>query len=124
MEGESYLSKRYKSKLPDQFPQELLNMAKSLEHLGLSEMAWDFETAIRVVEFLYESNYAILGGDVYRLIDGNLYSTYDSWYLNRDETISKPEFIEQSRTKAVSYITNYFDKNNKSFYYSIVFDTL
>lgn len=44
-----------------ELPKDLIDSAKSLEHIGVSEMAWDWENAIRAIEFLYQCNYAILG---------------------------------------------------------------
>lgn len=114
----------YKSELPNKFPEELFDLAKSLEHLGISEMAWDWQNAIKVVEFLCTCNYAVLGGDVYRLINGNLESTYDSWYINKDEIKSREEFVEEVRNRAISYISQYHDGNGEDYYYSVVFDKI
>lgn len=102
-------------------PRELIASAKSLEHIGISEMAWDWQNAIKAVEFLCQCKYAVLGGDVY---NGNLESTYDSWYINKDDAKSSDEFIKQARDKAISYIKQYHDINGNEFYYSIVFDKI
>jgi len=110
-----------KSNLPDCFPEELINLAKPLEHLGISEMAWDRENAIKVVEFLYKNNYAIIGGDVYKIVKGNLDSTYDSWYSNRNEAKSNQDFLQESINRAKAYINQYHERNGRDYYYSIVF---
>ena len=102
-------------------PKELIDSAKSLKHIGISEIAWDWQNVIKAVEFLYQCNYAVLGGDVY---NSNLESTYDSWYINKDEAKSRDEFIRQARDKAISYINQYHDTNGNGFYYSIVFDKI
>lgn len=118
------MSISYRASLPNDFPEELLVSAKTLEHIGICEMAWDWQDAIRVSEFLCRHNCAILGGDVYRLINGVLESTYDSWYINKDGTKSTGKFIEEARDRAVSYINQYHDRNGDDFYYSIVFDKM
>jgi len=114
------LSMSYKWSLPNTLPKKLINSAKSLEHLGIVELAWDCQNAVMVVEFLCEYNYAILGGDVYRLINGGLESTYDSWYLNKDVTKSREQFVEESKNKAIAYISQYHARNGDDFYYSLV----
>ena len=114
----------FKSGLPNNFPRELITPAKSLEHLGILEMAWDWQNAIKVVEFFCKYGYAVLGGDVYKLINGKLRSTYDSWYTNKDENKSKAEFIEETRNRAIYYINKYRNDNGEDFYYSVVYDKI
>lgn len=115
------MSINYKTNLPENFPEELVNLAKPLEHLGISEMAWDSDNAIKVIELLNKNNYAILGGDVYKMVNGNLDSTYDSWYFNKNETKSNQEFLQLSSNRAIMYINKYNDINGQNYYYSIVF---
>jgi len=109
---------------PNAFPGELLNKAKTLEHFGIAEMAWDWQNAIAVVEFLCEYNYAVLGGDVYRLINGDLESTYDSWYINKDVAKSREQFIGETKDRAISYINQYHERNGDDCYYSVVFEKM
>lgn len=114
----------YESRLPKTFPDMLLDSAKSLDGIGVLELAWDWKNAIRVVEFLWEHNYAILGGDVYQLSDGKFHSTYDNWYVNKNIKKSKKEFLEETKSKAISYISKYSEMNGDGFYYSIVFEKM
>ena len=116
-ESEFQMSIKYKENLPE----ELINLAKPLEHLGISELAWNWEIAIKVIEFLNKSNYAILGGDVYKMVDGKLDSTYDSWYFNKNETKSNQELLQQSSNRAIIYINQYHYRNSAEYYYSVVF---
>ena len=110
----------YKAELPE----ELMISAKSLEHLGISEMAWDRENAIKVIEFLYSNNYAILGGDVYKEEDGDLNATYDSWYFNRSEAKSAQDFLQESSKRAIMYINRYHARNGEGYYYSIICNSI
>lgn len=104
------------------FPNDLIISAKSLEHLGLSELAWSWEEAIRTVEFLCKNNYSILGGDVYLMAEGSLDSTYDSWYFNRNEAKSNQQLIKESSERAIKYINEYHEMNGDDYYYSLVFE--
>ena len=79
------MNMHYKINLPDNFPKELIDTSKSLENIGVLELAWNKENSIKVIDFLNKNDYLILGGDVYKLIDENLNSTYDSWYFNKDK---------------------------------------
>lgn len=112
----------YKESLPRDFPGDLFKSAHSLEHLGIVELAWKWLDAIKVVEFLCEKNCAVLGGDVYSSVDGELTSTYDSWYINMDKSKSWQEFVTESKNKAISYIESYRYRNDEHFYYSIIFE--
>lgn len=114
----------YKYKLPNDFPTTFLNSAKSLKQLGILDIAWNWENAIMVIEYLSDHNYAILGGDVYRLNSGSLESTYDSWYQNKDITKSREQFVEVAKRKAISYINQYHESNGDDFYYSVVFEKI
>lgn len=114
----------YKASLPGDLLQEMLKVAKTLEHLGISELAWDWENAIMFIDNLCKNKNAILGGDVYRLTSDNLEPTYDSWYLNKDDKKSDEEFIRESKKRAVAYINEYHDRNGDDFYYSVVFDKM
>lgn len=109
---------------PSNFPELLINSGKSLEHLGILEIAWNWKNAIRVVEFLCMQKYVILGGDVYEFKDDNLHTTYDSWYINKDRKQNEQEFIEETKKKSISYINQYYKQKGENFYYSIVFDKM
>jgi hypothetical protein len=68
----------YQNKIPSHFPHNLLNKGLSLEGMGISELAWEKEDVLRVIEFLTDNTYAILGGDVYRKEGKEFISTYDN----------------------------------------------
>ena len=118
------MENNYKVNLPVDFPVILFNSGKSLEQLGISEMAWNWENAIKVIEFLCAFNYVILGGDVYRAVDDKFEVTYDSWYVNKNVKQSRERFIEETKNRAISYIKQYYERNGENFYYSIVFDKM
>lgn len=105
--------------LPEQFPEELLNSAYSLEVLHIRGLAWIDENAIKAIHACAEKRYAILGGDVYEQQHGRFIPTLDSWYLNQG-ALPWEEYVEESRKKAVSYITMYANRNGKMYYYAPV----
>jgi len=111
------MNNRYKDVLPN----DLLDSAKALKQLGLQEIAWEHNDALRVMECLGDKGYLILGGDVYRLTENSLESTYDSWYINRDNSRSWSEVVRESVEKGISYIAKYRELNGENFLYSIVF---
>ncbi|AQM59813.1 Imm40 family immunity protein [Clostridium baratii] len=115
------MSIHYRINLPDNFPKELIDMSKSLKNIGVLELAWNKENSIKVIDFLNKNNYLILGGDVYKTIDGELNSTYDSWYFNKDKSKSSQELLHESRNRAIEYINKYHEMNGQDYYYSIVF---
>ena len=98
---------------------ELLSSGQSLESMGISEMAWKSQDTLRVIDFLANKGYAILGGDVYTCDKNGIESTYDSWFTNR--TIGD-SFIEDSKNKAFEYISEYSKNNGDSYLYSIIFE--
>ncbi|MGE5395903.1 MAG: Imm40 family immunity protein [Chitinophagales bacterium] len=108
-------------KLEKVIPNNLLDLARSLNHLGIDEVAWKWAEALRVVEFLGENEYLVLGGDVYKIVEGSLQITCDSWFTNRDNSHTWNEVVQESVEKAISYITNYQKMNGDSYCYSIVF---
>jgi hypothetical protein len=101
-------------------PKELLNVGLSLEPIGIFEMAWKSQDALKVIDFLTSKGYAILGGDVYKQDENGIESTYDSWYINK--TVSK-SFIEESRVKSHEYIKEYSKNNGDCYLYSIIFES-
>lgn len=102
-------------------PKELLKSAHSLSSVGVIGFAWKHEDFARVVKFLIKHDYFILGGDVYSLSDGEISSTYDSWYIQKDVATTKKELLEQSRLKTLSYVDMYHRRNGSKYCYSIVF---
>lgn len=115
------MSMEYISRLPNNFPEELLVKSKNLKKIGICALAWNWEDAIKVAEFLCSNNYSLLGGDVYKLSKDELEATFDNWYINEDITKSWSENIMLSKNRAIEYIRQYHDRSGENFYYSFVF---
>jgi len=102
-------------------PKELIKVGHSLESLGISEIAWESQDALKAIDFLASKGFAILGGDVYTYDKKGIQSTYDSWYINKKVSES---FIQESRKKAFDYIIEYVKDNGCNYLYSIVFELM
>jgi hypothetical protein len=44
--------------------------------------------------------------------------------FDKDESKSKGEFIEETRNRAIAYISQYRKTNGEDFYYSVVYDKI
>lgn len=96
---QSYLPNRLKDKY-------------SLESIGLDGFAYSKNEALRIAEEYYHSNMAILGGDVYKLENGKIKLTYDSWYCERNSAETISEYINRSYQIARDYISRYHSNTN------------
>jgi len=101
----------------------MIRNAQDLSCIGIHELAWDYNLILEVMETLKDSNYIVLGGDVYRIDDkdGQISSTGDSWYFNKSSS-ENDVFI--SNKKAKDYIVSYHNKNGRYFCYSLVCEAL
>ena len=93
-------------------PQHLQDKAISLSELGIVDYAWAEEDAIVILGTLREGNIAVLGGDVYKLVDGDrVESTFDSWYLDKEPEWSWEYYVVQSSNHTRHYIVSYCERN-------------
>lgn len=95
----------------------MLKKGKSLLSLGINEYVWNKDDIKEILEELLEMKVGVLGGDVYKLERENIKMTYDSWYINDDNSET---FYQISILKALKYIENYEKNNCGDFLYSIV----
>ena len=102
----------------DFLPTKLLESGIFLISVGVASIAWKFEQAIEVIEYLHNHGYTILGGDVYAYDRSSIKSTYDNWCHNESET---EHDREAGRKKAIDYITKYQLRNGDNYIYDIVF---
>lgn len=52
-------------------------------------------------------NVAILGGDLYRMKDSSIESTYDNWYCETLPIERLSDFVQRSHVAAKEYLTSY-----------------
>ncbi len=94
----------------------------SLELLGVNDFAYPRKDALKIANGYFNSNKPILGGDVYKLVNGRIESTSDSWYCDRKESESLYNYVVRSYHITCDYIRNYPDKTNT--FFSIVIEQI
>lgn len=99
-------------------PDSILEQGQNLVELGVYEYAWKKEQVESILQILKEKQVPVLGGDVYRVENGNIDSTCDSWFLEDD---GSSDYLERSFDKTLSYINDYELTNGKGYLYTIVF---
>lgn len=99
-------------------PQEILSTGINLEPIGIKEIAWKYEDALVVIDYIFRKGYPILGGDVYAYCEDSVETTYDSWYMNKTDS---KDFVLESKNKAIEYIRNYSNFNGANYIFSITY---
>ena len=84
----------------------------SLAPLGVNGFSYSKNKALRIAEEYYHSNKAILGGDVYKLENGKIKLTYDSWYCERNSAETISEYVTRSYRITRDYISRYHSNTN------------
>lgn len=79
----------------------------SLELLGVNGFAYPRKEALKIANGYFNSNKPILGGDVYKLVNGRIESTSDSWYCDRKESESPYDYVVRSYHITCDYIRDY-----------------
>ena len=90
----------------------------SLKSIGVDGIAYTKSEALRIAVVYFNSNVPILGGDVYKLVNGRIISTSDSWYCEQNGSETPYEYLVRSYHVACDYINKYPD--NANIFFSIV----
>jgi hypothetical protein len=85
---------------------QLQQAAISLDSMGVENLAWRKGDALKVVEALKYSDWAVLGGDVVRKADILEY-TYDNWSCDPLPNEIQQAYVVRSHDEAASYIRGY-----------------
>lgn len=120
------MENRAKYNLPIDFNSDLLNKSIPLDTIGINELGWRFQDIKDVIEFFADKDYAILGGDIYIEREGRIQSTFDNWYLNRDNR-EWHDFVMKSKQKSIDYLQNYSERNKnnlESFIIVLVYESI
>lgn len=111
---------------PLDFPKSLMEKAIDLGRThseGCYGFAWKKDDITKVIEFLGERGFVILGGDAYLLKYDVLEFLGDNWYYKKK--IKNEKIIEESVKQARNYILFYISKNGEdNSYFSITFRLL
>jgi|AGTN01.1.fsa_nt_gi hypothetical protein len=94
-----------------------------LKELGLNEYALSKYYSFEFIKILKEEKIAILGGDVYFKDKGDIYYTYDNWYIQRKDNESYDSYLQRSINVSLEYIKSYskinIDESNLYFVFVI-----
>lgn len=103
-------------------PKSLLSQGRSLEHLGLNEIAWPRHLALDVLEVVQSAGAAVLGGDVYVDEAGVLRSAFEGWHCDRPQREPFPRYVRRSWKAARDYISRYPTTPRGEPYFVLVVD--
>jgi len=101
-------------------PNKFYENAISLSEFEISGFAWKWEYVNILLNYLNSNNYAILGGDVYKLENDQIDIAYDSWFCNKKDNMSWEFYVDESNKRAMEYINNYYERNGNDYCYSLV----
>lgn len=91
----------------------------SLESIGVKGVAYPRDEALIIAQEYFNSNRPILGGDVYKLMNGQIESTSDSWYCDQNGFETPYEYLVRSYHVTCDYIRKYPDNSNILFNFVI-----
>ncbi|MDO4477367.1 MAG: Imm40 family immunity protein [Clostridia bacterium] len=97
-------------------PKEMFKEGVDLSKIGINEYAWGRQKIESIVKILSTQKIVILGGDVYKVRNNNIETTYDSWYIDNDG--SKDIYLK-SYVVTLNYIDKYEKNNFGNFLYTI-----
>ena len=89
----------------------VLSAGSPLWDIGIHNWALNRDEAKTAILKLLEFKILILGGNVYKIINGKFDLTYDNWDYERKATETDLEYLENSVNKALKYIENYPDND-------------
>jgi len=105
----------------DKKTKKLLLCGIPLYELGVNEWALTTEQALTAIKIFRKKNIAVLGGDVYSVIDGKPESLYDNWYCEEKKVDeSEKDFIVRSLSYAEKFILNYNNHNISEPFFTLV----
>jgi hypothetical protein len=89
------------------------------EQLGTKQWAWHSGEAIKLVEYLTNHDFVILGGDVLEIKNCGLEYETSGWYYNPQKIKNWSENVKESKYKAMKYIEFFHAKNGDGYLYTI-----
>lgn len=110
------------SQAPVVLPPQLAVQARSLEGIGVRELAFDRMGALSVLEYLITRGVPVLGGDVYEASAGQLRHRFEGWHADRQPTESSQDYARRSADVARRYVLNYPPSTGPDVLFVIVVD--
>ncbi len=104
----------------DIIPNDIKQAGVCLEaQLGIKEWAWPYNEALKLVEYLTENCFVILGGDVIQRKNHKLEYESSNWYYNPKKCKNWSQNVDDSKSKALQYIRFFHLQNGDRFLYTI-----
>jgi hypothetical protein len=110
--------------IPESYIEVLNTKGRSLQDIGVNEVALQRPAALEAVRALEGSQVAILGGDVLRVFNNRPEYTGDNWYSEQQDPESLADFLKRSRDTAEQYIRAYPDPEDGTTLYTLVVSEL
>ena len=110
--------------IPERYVEILKREGRPLQEIGVNEIALQQFAALEAIDALRESQAAILGGDVLRLINRRPVYSGDNWYCERQESETLQDFLKRSWDVADQYIRAYPDAEDGTVLYTLVVSEL
>ncbi|HYW08311.1 MAG TPA: Imm40 family immunity protein [Longimicrobium sp.] len=103
-------------------PPAIRGKAHSLESAGVNNVAWKAADLPDILGWLHHQEIGILGGDVYRVENGDLQLTYDSWSCERHPAEQMRDYVHRSHEHAIQYVQKHGASTSGIYYYALVLD--
>jgi hypothetical protein len=107
--------------VPESLVEEGLRFHFSMAHLQPDSIAWKKDAVIQVIETLADHAYAMLGGDVLRLSEGQLAYSGDYWDLLDEDVVLWEEYVEYAKERSIDFIEGIARARGESLVYAIFF---
>lgn len=86
---------------------KILSVGVSLGGVGVRNYGLVRREALRALDLLRASQVPVLGGDVYRVVDGAPKATYDNWFCDRKPGETDEAFLERCHAKGIEFVGSY-----------------
>lgn len=98
----------------------IISIGLPLENIGIKNWALNRAQALATLEEFQKHGIAVLGGDVYEMLDGALEPNYDNWYCEQNNEESFLDFSKRSIIDARTYLNNYDQNKKDTIYFTFV----
>ncbi len=98
----------------------ILSCGISLSEMGVNNWALTEAQAIQALDKFESLETLVLGGDVYKMVDGEPESNYDNWYCERNDNEELGKFAARSINCARQYIGNYRNPSSRETFFVFV----
>lgn len=98
----------------------ILSVGIEINGLGVNNWALSREQSLAAIKEFESQKIAVLGGDVYELVDGKPESNSDNWYCDQEPGEKLDKFFVRSCDHAKQYINNYKNPRGRETFFVIV----